>query len=52
MFKGYIPNEFANGDTVTLLLLVHLDSSGAPDPDKMSRKIYTRTVAFLFHFKY
>ena len=48
MSYGYIPNQFANGDAVTLFL-VHLDIQVvAPEPDTISRKKCTPTVALLF----
>ena len=37
MSYGYIPNQFANGDAVTLFL-VHLDIQVAPEPGTISRK--------------
>lgn len=41
-----VPNEFANGDALTLIL-VHLELSGAPEVDKSLRNRYTSTVASL-----
>ena len=48
MSYGYIPNQFANGDAVTLFV-VHLDALVAPEPDKISRKMFATTVALLMN---
>ena len=43
-------SQLANGDAVTLFL-VHLDVLVAPEPDTISRKKCTPTVALLKHYE-